>query len=751
MDATAPPPLTATATDAMTEEISLAPGCLVDRLKDGTYVLLRLPTHQYLIKDPASIHLLQGLWARRPVEEVRDEVTALWSGQAWGAAVAALVDLGAITQAQGGATDLWTGYWQLAGAPPEQATAKLSACRVGLVVDEPLDEAALLGRLRAILRPFGAEAFPARADTSATATIAVSTGYARSLALLDGRNGYPVAFEGAVSVWGPACGPNGACAYCLMRGAARTRPYAARRVPTAGRSMDPASWIPAAETETVLSLAFTDIVRDLAGSARLGRHLAVFDSMEFGIKRHSVMIGAECPMHSASDRQIDWSAVLQDRSAVVRTSTGWRTRTPAVARDGWQRLVNPVTGPITRLDSGSPRQLPWMHFAVTEFPLHEWDAPVALTEITHRFVAAGKGSTSDDAVIGAIAEAAERFSVLLPGRLETIRGTYANLRAQGAVSPDACAGFSAAQLAAVGTRAARGPAFVPESFDPTTECDWVRMHSLAELRGRLVLASLLTECADPTTGSFATASSNGSAAGATLAEALLQAMLELIERDALAIWWYNQIERPPVRLDMHSDPYVRAIEGWHASVGRGLRVFDLTNDIAIPVFAAVSRADLHADEPRYLIGAGCHIDPEIAVMRAVTECNQKLPAALASPAARRAGVEIGLDGCSGWEFVERAWSVDAIALRALSLTGAVTFDWALQHVLDRCRAVGVDVLVADRTRAEFGIPVVQVVMPGIRHFWPRFGPGRLYDVPVRMGWLTEPSCEAALNVPFPSF
>jgi ribosomal protein S12 methylthiotransferase accessory factor len=41
-------------------------------------------------------------------------------------------------------------------------------------------------------------------------------------------------------------------------------------------------------------------------------------------------------------------------------------------------------------------------------------------------------------------------------------------------------------------------------------------------------------------------------------------------------------------------------------------------------------------------------------------------------------------------------------------------------------------------------------VPGLRHFWARFAPGRLYDVPVAMGWLERPVPEAELN-PTPVF
>jgi len=54
-------------------------------------------------------------------------------------------------------------------------------------------------------------------------------------------------------------------------------------------------------------------------------------------------------------------------------------------------------------------------------------------------------------------------------------------------------------------------------------------------------------------------------------------------------------------------------------------------------------------------------------------------------------------------------------------------------------------LVLDQTRPDIGMPVVRVIVPGLRHFWPRFAPGRLYDVPVRMGHRDRPLAESDLN------
>ena len=69
--------------------------------------------------------------------------------------------------------------------------------------------------------------------------------------------------------------------------------------------------------------------------------------------------------------------------------------------------------------------------------------------------------------------------------------------------------------------------------------------------------------------------------------------------------------------------------------------------------------------------------------------------------------------------------------------------------IERClgilRGKGLDMLVLDMTRPDVGMNVCRVMVPGLRHFWRRLGPGRLYDVPVQLGWLPAPIPEEELN------
>jgi ribosomal protein S12 methylthiotransferase accessory factor len=65
-------------------------------------------------------------------------------------------------------------------------------------------------------------------------------------------------------------------------------------------------------------------------------------------------------------------------------------------------------------------------------------------------------------------------------------------------------------------------------------------------------------------------------------------------------------------------------------------------------------------------------------------------------------------------------------------------------------AKGLELLVLDQTRPDVGMPVVKVIVPGLRHFWARYAPGRLFDVPVALGRLSRPTSYEQLN-PIPLF
>jgi len=231
------------------------------------------------------------------------------------------------------------------------------------------------------------------------------------------------------------------------------------------------------------------------------------------------------------------------------------------------------------------------------------------------------------------------------------------------------------------------------------------------------------------------------AAGTCLEEAVLQGLLELVERDAAAVWWYNQLRRPAIDLDSFGDPYFEALQADYVRLGWTVWVLDLTHDLGIPVCVALAH-EARAD--RFAIGFGCHLEPRLAVQRALTELNQ-----LFDPGhTERAPWDI--EGLADRAYLFPHPELPRVTAQRLPRLGGVDLRADIEQCKKRLDEVGLELVVVDKTRPDIGLHVAQVIVPGLRHFWPRFGPGRLYQVPCALGWLAGPFAESELN-PVPLF
>jgi ribosomal protein S12 methylthiotransferase accessory factor len=255
------------------------------------------------------------------------------------------------------------------------------------------------------------------------------------------------------------------------------------------------------------------------------------------------------------------------------------------------------------------------------------------------------------------------------------------------------------------------------------------------------------------------ACSNGNAAGNTPEEAILQGFFELVERDAVALWWYNRVRRPAVDLDRIDEPYLRQLTAYlRERQRRDLWVLDLTSDLQVPVFAALSRRT-DCQPEGILTGFGAHFDARVALLRAATELNQMLSWVLVDDAGKPLAQDT-LDDPETLQWLRTAtlenqpYLVPADGPRHLLADFPERPGDDLRDDVLACQALverqGLEMLVLDQTRPDVGLPVVKVIVPGLRHFWARFAPGRLYDVPVKLGWLRQPLREEQLN-PVPMF
>ena len=416
-----------------------------------------------------------------------------------------------------------------------------------------------------------------------------------------------------------------------------------------------------------------------------------------------------------------------------------------------ERHLSPITGIVGALTPGLRSAAPTFAADHNFSDMH--DDRFVLREGMRRR-SGGKGKSVAQARVSALAESLERYCGVHDGTEPRIRARFQDLGAE-AILPNHVLGYSDRQFEFRDdlNRRSHKAYWVPEPFDPSAEIDWTPLWSLSTERTRYLPTSMCYygyQSADPV---FGRADSNGCAAGAVLEEAVLQGFLELVERDAVAIWWYNHLQRPGLDLGTAHDPYVQDHLSAFKALGRSVWALDLTADLGIPVVAALShRLDGPSDDILY--GFGCHLDPEIALTRALTELNQSIEAVpVAGGAPDQQSYLGGPDAIRWWTEVRVAETPylrpdPAAEIRAMTdLPQLSSSD--LSDEIARCVKLatsrGIEVLVLDQSRPDVDFSVCKVFAPGLRHFWARFGPGRLYNVPVELGWRSAPTPEGDVN------
>ena len=462
--------------------------------------------------------------------------------------------------------------------------------------------------------------------------------------------------------------------------------------------------------------------------------------------------------------------VLESRLKAVSRDNGYRVVAPEVTLKRYGHHVSPITGAVSMLARVGPAADIESDLADDGTkPIHVYVAGHNLARRHHsladlrsdlRNMSSGKGASDLQARASGLCEGLERYSGVFRGD-EARRQASARRLGGAAVPLNSCLHFSDRQYRERDVWNARMSHyhFVPVPLDSDAEVAWTLVWSLTLREPRyLPTAFCYFSAPQPDGEPFCIGDSNGNAAGNTIEEAVLQGFLELVERDAVALWWYNRVKRPGVDLESFADPYLDRVRTYLRETGREFWVIDLTSDLKIPVFASLSR-ETDGREERIVLGFGAHLDPHVALLRSVTEMNQMLSNLPHGAGQPEWGETIEdhetLDWLRSATVVNQAYLLpDTAAERrdARSYPRSWTDDVAEDVRL--CQALveghGMEMMVLDQTREEIGLPVVKVIVPGLRHFWARYAPGRLYDVPVRLGWLPAPTAEEALN-PIPMF
>jgi len=422
----------------------------------------------------------------------------------------------------------------------------------------------------------------------------------------------------------------------------------------------------------------------------------------------------------------------------------------------WKELVSHKVGIIKEIapqGRGTDEPYPPYLYCATlsHFDFHRREKPDR--------VGAGKGFTEKEAISSAVGEAMERYCGFQWERNRIFPAKWSDLQ-PAAIPAEDFVLFSERQYLAKNWPYAR--------WNKDAEITWINGVELPSQKS-VAVPAILTYLAYPPASAeefFASSTSSGLAAGATLESAVLGGLCELMERDAFLITWMNRL--PAIELEpAHAGGLVQEIYRYYGCFSVAVRCFLLPSDLPAAVVMAVS-FDPRPDKPAQVVGLGCHPNPEIALTKAMLELCQARPSEAGRfadnpPQGRLTRYEDvkTLDDHSAFAALpERRdefaflWARGAKArvsdLRNQSL-GNVGQDlkYCAAALIEKgCRVAYVDLTLPDL--AGYDIHVARAIATGLHpiHFGfnqERLGGRRLFELPQQLGFDDHVRTEADLN------
>lgn len=207
--------------------------------------------------------------------------------------------------------------------------------------------------------------------------------------------------------------------------------------------------------------------------------------------------------------------------------------------------------------------------------------------------------------------------------------------------------------------------------------------------------------------------SNGCAAGPDRESATLRALLELIERDAAALWWRGGRPPAPLPLEVAAAAVALLARLRDGAAARRTWLLDITTDLGIPVVAAVSFAAAGAG---FCFGLAARPTAAAAASAALLELAQIELAIEVVAAKRQERGEAALNDTDRQHqrrFDAIDASCDRVQPRGAPREPRGPPPATAASVLETLHRHGFAPLLVDLTRPVFGVPVIRALCPGL--------------------------------------
>jgi ribosomal protein S12 methylthiotransferase accessory factor len=356
----------------------------------------------------------------------------------------------------------------------------------------------------------------------------------------------------------------------------------------------------------------------------------------------------------------------------------------------------------------------------------------------------GSGLTPAEAEISTLMESVERYSCMVIDYSRLIWSTHNNVK-KTALNP--------IDLVLYPNECYDKKGFKFSRFSPDSNIPWIEGYEL--LSGKIVLVPAdFVYYPAFREKPLVSETSNGAAAHTDTVQAILNGLFEVIERDAFLVMWMNRLSMPI--LDIQSLPFgfnesLKLINEW----GMRVKLVNLTNDTNIPTVMAACYNLSRDKYPALVVGTGSHIEPELAIKKALFEMEFQLINYLQEPPKRKilsanqisASYEhpvfyLNPKMRKYWDFMIKSKKKSILPRRGYSLNeGKKESLMRIVRLLNNKnhRTIFVDVTPSDIRN--LGLKVVKVLVTGLQplYFRDRIRPNfeRLCSVPSSLGYKTK--------------
>ena len=454
--------------------------------------------------------------------------------------------------------------------------------------------------------------------------------------------------------------------------------------------------------------------------------------------RHPVAKRPQCACCGDPDafaKLNDGPLTLREVDRVADGDGGYRTLDRASTLAAVASLIDPLTGiisDVSELADGDSASLAIYRAAYFQNSF----AHDRLSVDTFVQLSLGKGVAREQARISALGEALERQAAQYQGD-EAVVFCPPSALAHRALLPQQLSPFSARQyqqFSQLDGVSLQQPQWV-KPYDPQTAMHWTAGWSLTRSAAVYFPAAYCfanTPFADQV---YSLYNHNGNAAGSSIEEAILQGALEVIERDATAIWWYNQVPRPQIEHSVIAPAQRQVIDSTLAA-DWDYWLLDISHDLALVSVVAVGQ---HRASGKFVLGFGTHLDVAIACARALTEMYQLILVK------DRVSGPFDFDALEALPFLFPRRNSKPLQRADFPQIPCRTINAGILYLLEVLQQANLELCVVRYTRPDSALYTVKVIVPGLCHFWPQFANPRLFSVPVALGWLSKALSEEQLN------